>query len=140
MSISLVPIGVVRNGVTERPPAWKDVTSEIHIRKELQEGLDNLEEFSHILVLFYLHLSMSLHLKVHPRGDDTLPSVGVFGTRAPVRPNPIGVTVTELLSVKENVLTVKGLDAFDGTPVLDIKPHLPVLDPVRLPQWVSRTK
>lgn len=140
MSISLVPIGVVRNGVTERPPSWKDIPSEIHIRKELQEGLDNLEEFSHILVLFYLHLSMSLHLKVHPRGDDTLPLVGVFGTRAPVRPNPIGVTVTELLSVKENVLTVKGLDAFDGTPVLDIKPHLPMPDPVRLPQWVSRIR
>ncbi|MGC1122232.1 MAG: tRNA (N6-threonylcarbamoyladenosine(37)-N6)-methyltransferase TrmO [Candidatus Methanofastidiosia archaeon] len=140
MSISLVPIGVVRNGVTERPPSWKDVTSEIHIRKELQEGLDNLEEFSHVLVLFYLHLSLSLHLKVHPRGDESLPLVGVFGTRAPVRPNPVGVTVTELLSIKENVLTVKGLDAFDGTPVLDIKPHLPVPDPVRLPQWVGRTR
>jgi tRNA-Thr(GGU) m(6)t(6)A37 methyltransferase TsaA len=140
MSLSLVPIGVVKNGVTERPPSWKDVTSEIHIKKELQEGLDNLEEFSHILVLFYLHLSMSLHLKVHPRGDDSLPSVGVFGTRAPVRPNPIGVTVTELLSVRENILTVKGLDAFDETPVLDIKPHLPMPDPVRLPQWVSKIK
>jgi tRNA-Thr(GGU) m(6)t(6)A37 methyltransferase TsaA len=140
MSISLVPIGVVKNGVNKRPPSWKDVISEIHIRKDLQEGLDNLKEFSHILVLFYLHLSVSLHLKVHPRGDDALPLVGVFGTRAPVRPNPIGVTISELLSVRENILTVKGLDAFDQTPVLDIKPHLPMPDPVRLPQWVGKTK
>ncbi|MBU7035497.1 MAG: tRNA (N6-threonylcarbamoyladenosine(37)-N6)-methyltransferase TrmO [Theionarchaea archaeon] len=140
MSICLVPIGVVKNGITERPPAWKDVISEIHIRKELQEGLSDLEEFSHVLVLFYLHLSMSSRLKVHPRGDESLPLVGVFGTRAPVRPNPIGVTITELVSVRENILTVKGLDAFDETPVLDIKPHLPMPEPVRLPQWVSKTR
>ncbi|MBU7015321.1 MAG: tRNA (N6-threonylcarbamoyladenosine(37)-N6)-methyltransferase TrmO [Theionarchaea archaeon] len=140
MSISLVPIGVVRNGVTERPLSWKDIVSEIHVRKDLQEGLMDLEEFSHVLVVFYLHLSMSFRLKVHPRGDESLPAVGVFGTRAPVRPNPLGVTVVELLSLKENVLTVKGLDAFDETPILDIKPHFATPCPSRLPSWVERTR
>ncbi len=88
------------------------------------------------MVVFYLHLSKGYPMRLHPRGDPELPLMGVFSTRAPVRPNPIAVSVVKLLKITGNVLTVKGLDAFDGTPVLDIKPHLPVVEPERLPEWV----
>lgn len=134
----VTPIGVVRNGVFERPEKWCQVQSEIHVQEKYQEALEGLDEFSHIVVVFYLHLSTSHLLKVHPKGRKDLPLVGVFSTRAPVRPNFIGVSVVELLHIHGNVVTVKGLDAFDGTPVLDIKPHLPVASPTRLPQWVTR--
>jgi tRNA-Thr(GGU) m(6)t(6)A37 methyltransferase TsaA len=136
--IEINPIGVVKNSIHERPETWKGTQSEVHIHKEYQEGLDGLQEFSHIVVVFYLHLSSAHTLRVHPRGKAELPVVGVFSTRAPVRPTPIGVSVVELLSISGNVLTVKGLDTFDGTPVLDIKPHLPVVSPTKLPSWVHK--
>jgi tRNA-Thr(GGU) m(6)t(6)A37 methyltransferase TsaA len=138
MSLALTPIGTVKNGIHRRPEKWADVLSEIHIKKEVQEALDGLDDFSHIMVIFYLHLSGGGTTKVHPRGRKDLPVVGVFSTRAPARPNPIGVSVVELVKVEENILTVKGLDAFDGTPILDIKPHLPTVSPTRLPDWVTR--
>lgn len=134
--IRVTPIGVVKNGIHSRPEMWIDKVSEIHVDTAVQEGLDGLEEFSHVVVVFYLHLVERVLFKVHPRNDQTLPLTGVFSTRAPVRPNPIGVSVVELLKIRENVVTVKGLDAFDGTPVLDIKPHLPVVSPERVAGWV----
>ena len=137
MTFSFTPIGVVKNGVVERPEKWSDIYSEIHIKKELQDGLDGLSEFSHVVVIFCFHLSDNALLKVHPRANKDLPLVGVFSTRAPVRPNSIGVTIVELIKVEENVITVKGLDAFDGTPILDLKPHLSCVEPTRVPDWVK---
>lgn len=134
--IRVTPIGVVKNGIHSRPKMWIDTVSEIHVDPAVQEGLDGLEEFSHVVVVFYLHLVERVLFKVHPRNDKSLPLTGVFSTRAPVRPNPIGVSVVKLLKIRENVVTVKGLDAFDGTPVLDIKPHLPVVSPERVAGWV----
>lgn len=134
--IRVTPIGVVKNGIHNRPNMWIDTVSEIHVDKKMQQGLEGLEEFSHIIVVFYLNLVGRVLFKVHPRNDRTLPLTGVFSTRAPVRPNPIGVSVVELVNIDKNVVTVKGLDAFDGTPVLDIKPHLPVVSPKKLPSWV----
>lgn len=90
------------------------------------------------MVVFYFHLSSVSPLKVHPRGRSDLPLVGVFSTRAPVRPNPIGVSVVELLTVKGTVLTVKGLEAFDNTPILDVKPHLSDISPTKVADWVYR--
>ncbi len=138
MSTTIAPIGVVRNGIHERPETWVDICSEIHVRKELEEGLEGLEEFSHIVVVFAFHLSLTSSLKVHPKGREDLPLVGVFATRAPVRPNPLGVSVVELMKREGNVLTVKGLDAFDGTPVLDIKPHLSAVSPERVAKWAEK--
>jgi tRNA-Thr(GGU) m(6)t(6)A37 methyltransferase TsaA len=135
--ISLNPIGTIKNGIRQRPEDWKEIVSRIHIDPQLHEALDGLSEFSHIQVVFYFHLSSECPLKVHPRGDLDLPLMGVFATRAPVRPNPIGVSIVELLNVQKNVLTVKGLDAYDGTPVLDIKPHLSGSPPDRVPAWVT---
>ena len=79
-------------------------------------------------------------LKVHPRGREDMPFVGAFATRTPYRPNPIGLTIVELLKVEGNVLTVRGLDAIDGTPVLDIKPfdYWDVAEGVRVPEWWAK--
>ena len=92
------------------------------LRPDLAEGLDGLVPGDSIVVLFYFHQSEGYLLRRHPRGDESRPVRGVFALRSQHRPNPIGVTVVEILSIKGNVLLVRGLDAFDGTPVLDLKP------------------
>ena len=105
----------------------KDKTrlSQVVINDEFAEALNGVNEFSHMFVLFWLHGVSDEQrkiLKVHPRGRKDLPLLGVFATRTMFRPNPVGLTLVELIQVEGNVLTVRGLDAFDGTPVLDIKP------------------
>ena len=76
-------------------------------------------------------------LKTHPRGRIDLPLLGVFATRSPLRPNPIGLTIVELLGRKGTVLTIRGLDAFDGTPVIDVKPynHWDIIEDAKVPEW-----
>ncbi|QLH75202.1 MAG: tRNA (N6-threonylcarbamoyladenosine(37)-N6)-methyltransferase TrmO [Methanomassiliicoccales archaeon] len=121
--LTIRPIGHVKNGING-PADFKDQVSEIVIDEALQDGLFRLERSDRIIVIFVFdrNIGNDFKLRLHPRGDRSIPEVGVFASRSPFRPNPIGVTEVELLSVKGNVLTVKGLDAFDGTPVLDIKP------------------
>ena len=139
------PIGVVRSPVKEpRPDGWEQVEAEIVVRPELEAALDGLEGFSHVLVLFWFdrlpEAERETVLRVHPRRDERAPLRGVFATRSSVRPNPIGLTLVRLLSRRGNVLRVRGLDALDGTPVVDIKPYLPPYDsaePIRLPDWVT---
>lgn len=82
-----------------------------------------------------------MHIKVHPRARRELPLVGLFATRSPHRPNPIGESTVRLIERRDNILRVEGLDAIDGTPVLDIKPHFPRADnptDVRVPEWITR--
>jgi tRNA-Thr(GGU) m(6)t(6)A37 methyltransferase TsaA len=143
--INLVPIGRVINGI-EYPSdvKWENIISKIVIVPQLLEALDGIDGFSHILVIFYLHKAdedrRSL-LKVHPENKEELPLVGVLATRSPVRPNPIGVTVVKLLERRENVLKVLGLDAYDGTPVLDVKPYLrrgDLIEEATTPDWLLR--
>lgn len=88
----------------------------------LTQGLEGLEVGQKIMVIFHLHRSQGFDLLQHPRGDRSRPRRGVFTLRSPRRPNPIGITVVDLVAVEGNVLRVKGLDAFNGTPVLDLKP------------------
>ena len=88
----------------------------------LVEGLIGLEPGQQIMVVFYFHLFDGYELLQHPRGNQSRPKRGVFALRSPRRPNPIGVTVAELVGIQGNVLYVRGLDAIDGTPVLDLKP------------------
>ena len=147
-AISLKPIGIVRNEVRQppKPPYdWNEVVSEIEIDQSLTEALDNLDEFSHIIVLYWMHkvTTEQLPTKVHPKGKLELPLVGLFATRSPNRPNPLGETTVSLLKRQENILKVRGLDAIDGTPVIDIKPYLPGHDSVaraKVPRWVSKRK
>jgi tRNA-Thr(GGU) m(6)t(6)A37 methyltransferase TsaA len=143
-AMSLTVIGVVRNGVT-RPPdeGWTKVISELVIEPGLSEALDNLDQFSHLIVLYWMHRreSRKVPLKVHPKGRVELPLVGLLATRSPDRPNPLGQTVVRLLERRGNVLVVEGLDAFDGTPVIDLKPYLPQNDFVagaEVPPWITR--
>ena len=141
--ITLKPIGTVRNKIKQRGKRdVRNVVSEIVVDSSLNEALDNLDEFSHIVILYWCHQSRRpTPLKVHPKRDETIPLKGVFATRSPDRPNSIGETTVELLKRHKNVLTVKGLDAIDGTPVIDIKPYLPGSDSApkaKIPPWLTR--
>lgn len=127
-----------------RDQDWASVESKIVLEPEFRAGLKGLPDFSHVLVLTFLHgahYESSRHLQRRPQGRETMPEVGIFAQRAKDRPNPIGVTCVRLLSVAEDSIRVTGLDAIDGTPVLDIKPHYPQYDSppgAKVPDWVER--
>ena len=131
---SLKAIGIVRNEVKQPVRQdWEKVVSEIVVDSRLTEALDGLEDFSHITVVYWMHQATAtgeLPTKIHPRGRQELPLVGLFATRSPQRPNPLGITTVRLLERQDNILRVEGLDAIDGTPVIDIKPYLPGYDSV----------
>jgi tRNA-Thr(GGU) m(6)t(6)A37 methyltransferase TsaA len=117
----------VENGVQKGEQAiWEEMESRIVLDGQWAEGLRGLEGFSHLVVIFWLDRpnQAEVPLQVHPEAKEDMPLVGLFATRTPLRPNPIGLTSVELLSVEGTTLRVRGLDAFDGTPVLDIKPYL----------------
>jgi tRNA-Thr(GGU) m(6)t(6)A37 methyltransferase TsaA len=118
------PIGRVENGLplSARRDTLREAVSRIVLDPELAPGLEGLEEESRVLVVFQFHLAEEFELRQHPRGDPSRPLRGVFALRSPRRPNPIGVTEVDLLEIRGNVLLVRGLDAVDGTPVLDLKP------------------
>jgi tRNA-Thr(GGU) m(6)t(6)A37 methyltransferase TsaA len=123
--ICLEPVGFIKTEAVGKEIRDKNVVSQIVFREELTEALEGVEEFSHLFVLFWLHdiLDEDRNVtKVHPRGRSDMPLLGIFATRTPNRPNPIGLTRVKILDIKDNIITVQGLDAFDGTPVLDIKP------------------
>jgi tRNA-Thr(GGU) m(6)t(6)A37 methyltransferase TsaA len=112
------------------------------INEGYAHGLTGLDAFSHILVVFYMHrytFDANSDLVRRPQGRPDMPEVGIFAQRAKHRPNPIGVTAVELVSVEGNVVTVRGLDAIDGTPVLDVKPYFPAFDrrEADTPSWVD---
>lgn len=144
--MTLKPIGFVRNNVKEAPGAgypWEEVTSEIIIDEILTDPLENLEDFSHIIVIYWMHQAdrnQPLAAKVRPRGNPENPLVGRFASRAPHRPNPIGKATVRLLERRGNILKVTSLDAIDGTPVIDIKPYIPGYDSVEgatVPDWAT---
>lgn len=122
-SISFKAIGYVENDFAEPtdPDSLSDSVSRIVIDADLSEGLVGLAPGDKMLVVFYFHRSEEYELLQHPRGDQSRPRRGVFALRSPHRPNPIGITKVELLEVDNNVLTVRGLDAINGTPVIDLK-------------------
>lgn len=141
----LKPIGIVRSEVKEQMRAgWAEATSEIAIEEDLTECLEGLEEFSHIIVVYWMHRVPTGGRppgKIHPRGRADLPLVGLFATRAPYRPNPLGVCVARLKERNGNILRLVGLDALDETPVLDIKPYMPRLDSppdVKVADWAQK--
>jgi tRNA (adenine37-N6)-methyltransferase len=141
--ISYRAIGVVRNHVREsRPAGWEDVRSDIILRDELEPALDAIEGFSHVIVVFHLDRipDLARRLTLPVGNEDPPPERGVFATRSQLRPNPVGVAVVPVLHRRKAVLRVRGLDALDGSPVIDIKPYLPRYDAVadaRLPVWAT---
>ncbi len=142
--MNLQQIGSVKSPIIEGVDEnWGEVISEIHLNESLANGLQGLDQFSHVIVIFWMHQSTfnPNDLVRRPRGRDDMPSLGIFAQRAKHRPNPIGITPVELIKVEKNIITVKGLDAIDGTPVLDLKPYFPIFDRVdniRVPEWVDR--
>lgn len=144
MKIELNSIGFVRNSVNDKKDiGWGDDVSRIVIDRIYEQGLIGLNEFSHILVVYYLDkakFDINKHLVRRPQGRDDMPIVGILSQRAKDRPNPIGVTAVKIIKVEKNVITVKGLDAVDNTPVLDIKPYYPAFDrqeQATVPDWVN---
>lgn len=136
------PIGHVITDADYEELRDGSAVSKIVIDRKFAGGLDGLEGFSHVYVLFWLHErpGSSPALRVHPRGRQDIEKVGVFATRSPDRPNPIGLTLAKLLSRRGNVLTVRGLDAYDGTPVLDLKPYdkRQIVPKPRIPSWCRK--
>jgi len=131
------PIGIVRSALKDPADAPKQGAltgqeAEIVVDPLFLPALDGLEPHAapegKIIVLCWMHLADRGHLKVYPRGQEALPERGVFSTRSPHRPNPITLHTVTLLSIEGNVLRVRGMDAIDGTPVVDIKSHSPELD------------
>ena len=144
--MTLEVIGIIRYEVKQRQKAgfnWREIVSDIVVSGSLAEALDGLEEFSHIIVLYWMHrlpVSGQLPTKVHPMGKQELPLVGLFATRSPNRPNPVGKATVRLLQRQGNILKVQGLDAIDGTPVIDIKPYIPGYDSAvnaKVPPWIT---
>jgi tRNA-Thr(GGU) m(6)t(6)A37 methyltransferase TsaA len=131
--IAFKPIGIVHNGMTEahRDTRWTDLESEIDIDAQWSAALDGLAEFSHIWIVTYLDRVRSASPGILPQKPDHSPGVGIFATRGPQRPNPIGICAVELVQVQGHILRVRGLDALDGTPVLDLKPYLARRDAIR---------
>jgi tRNA-Thr(GGU) m(6)t(6)A37 methyltransferase TsaA len=137
--ITLRPIGHVITQAVDDEVKDRTKISQISIDLEYVEGVEGLDGFSHAFVLFWLNQvpQQRKEMKVHPRGRVDFPLVGVFATRTNSRPNPIGLTLVELMEVKGSVLVVRGLDAFDGTPVLDIKPYdsWDMVENAKVPEW-----
>jgi len=138
--VVLNPIGYVKTDAIGDEVKDKSRVSQIILHNELTQALDGIIGFSHIFVIFFMSQipeDKRMILKVHPRGRIDMPLLGVFATRTNLRPNPIGLTLVELLKVEGTTLTVRGLDAFDGTPILDIKPFdsWDNAEKARVPDW-----
>lgn len=127
--VTLEAVAFVRSPVTKpRPHGWATVESEVVFAPGHERRLEGLERFSHVIVVFYLDVAASA-----PEKPDQLTlaggrTAGIFATRSQLRPNHLGVSVVEMLGREGSVLRVRGLDAIDGTPVLDVKPYLPEYD------------
>lgn len=144
MKIELTPIAYVHNSRSEPvDDHWEEIVSEIRLADEVPaEALLNLSSFSHLEIIYYFDQvnAADVVFAGRPRGNPAYPLTGIFGQRKKDRPNQMGLCTVELLQVQERSLTVKRLDAIDGTPVLDIKPVFREFQPngeIRQPAWVS---
>ncbi len=138
------PIGFAESPVTEPVDEnWGPVVTRIRLMPPWDRGLKGLEEFSHLVIVFHMHQAShnpQTDLVRRPRGRADMPEVGIFAQRARHRPNPIGLTAVRLVKVQGDTLTVQGLDAINGTPILDIKPYVPDFDRIdepKVPGWMK---
>lgn len=150
MNITFVPIGSVKTKLSDdeiKTTSFKDLKAEIEIFPEYAEGLEGIDGFSHLLILFLLHKVTEEQrklLKARPKrlmkyglSLEEVPEVGVFCLDSPHRPNPIGLSVVRQISREGRILRVEGLDAFNGTPILDLRPYSPRrrIESIQLPTW-----
>jgi tRNA-Thr(GGU) m(6)t(6)A37 methyltransferase TsaA len=145
LTVNIEPIGVVKSPVKDPVDEnWGEVIAEVHVKHSLARGLTGMDRFSHVMVVFFMHqytFPPATDLIRRPQERADMPELGIFAQRAKHRPNPIGITAVELIEVRGNVLVVKGLDAIDGTPVLDLKPYVPTFDSrpkAVVPEWIER--
>ncbi len=130
--IKYIQIGIIHSpfkepkGTPIQPRAAQGIHGTVEVFQEYSEGLKDIDGFSHVILVYHFHLSKESSLRVKPFMDDQ--THGVFSTRAPNRPNPIGISVVQLVKIEGNILQVKDLDIVDGTPLLDIKPYVPEFD------------
>ena len=129
------PVGIIRK---------QDNTVTIEVHKGYEDALLGLDQFSHIIVFSWFHKNDFPEkrgiLQVHPRGNKENPLTGVFATRSPLRPNPIAISTCKILSIDVKIIHIDEIDAFDGTPVIDIKPcisRLDLISDVRVPDWAK---
>ena len=132
MIFAIHPIGIIHtpfstlSGMPIQPSGAKGVKGTIELDKEYEQGLNDIEGFSHIILLYHFHKSKDYDLMVTPFLDTT--TRGLFSTRAPRRPNPIGLSIVRVVKREGNLLTVKDIDVLDKTPLIDIKPYVPKFD------------
>ncbi|MDO8339973.1 MAG: tRNA (N6-threonylcarbamoyladenosine(37)-N6)-methyltransferase TrmO [Candidatus Burarchaeum sp.] len=142
MEISLRPIGHVKNRERKQHfGGWDKTVSDVVVNKRFEPALDGLEKYSHAMIVYWMHQVKGHVIKHHPQG--TAPLVGIFACRCQARPNPIGISSVKIVRRRKNVLTVRGLDTVNGTPVLDIKPYTPQYDLVKnakVPAWTKKLK
>jgi formylmethanofuran dehydrogenase subunit E len=140
--MNLQPIGIIHSPFKDRkrcPPQGREEVCRIEIFEQYAEGLKDIDGFSQLILLYWLHSTKDYSLLVKTPWDSE--PHGVFATRSPNRPNALGFSVVELIEREGNKLKVKGLDALEGTPLIDIKPYLPEIDSktnVRV-GWVKET-
>ncbi|MFX0075939.1 MAG: tRNA (N6-threonylcarbamoyladenosine(37)-N6)-methyltransferase TrmO [Candidatus Hermodarchaeota archaeon] len=145
-NIQIKPIGQIKRSSADENDKDRSLVSKIVINIELSEALDGIDDFSHIYVIFWMHhVEDTLYLHHPSKTYDSKP-LGIFATRAPIHPNPIGLTIVELLKREGNILLVRGLDASDNSPVLDIKPYpdwehgiCVIVDDYRVPKWLRKS-
>ncbi len=136
MNFTLTQIGTIRSPFCDlvnmpvQPKGAKETFATIEFKDEFQEGLKDLDGFSHVYLIYHFHKVKEPKLSVIPFNDMTHTPRGVFSTRTPMHPNGIGLSVVELVKVEGNTVTIKGVDILDGTPLLDIKPYIENFDKV----------
>ena len=131
MEFIMKPIGILHSPYyvkeqTPIQPTRSQAPGSVEVFPEFSEGLEGLDGFSHIILLYVFHQSVGYNLMVKPFLDDQMH--GLFATRFPYRPNPIGISTVRLLTRRDNILDIEGMDVLDGTPLLDIKPYVPEFD------------
>jgi tRNA-Thr(GGU) m(6)t(6)A37 methyltransferase TsaA len=144
MNIEYRPIGTIRspfkhtNDMPIQPSGARGVRGTVEIESEFVPGLRDLEGFSDIILIYHFHLSKGYSLEVKPFLDDI--THGVFSTRAPKRPNPIGISMVKLIRIEGHILQIEDVDIVDGTPILDIKPYVPEFDVRKVERigWLSK--
>ncbi|MDD1751649.1 MAG: tRNA (N6-threonylcarbamoyladenosine(37)-N6)-methyltransferase TrmO [Methanotrichaceae archaeon] len=136
------PIGVVENDFqdSDDPDTIRNSQSFLVLDEKYVPALEGIEHYSYLLVVYHIDRSPGYHERVHPMGDPSIPERGVFSTRSPCRPNPIGITIVEILGIEASIIKVAGLDALNGSPILDIKPYEEHFDsPVGLQRGKERS-